>query len=191
MKTSSQNETEFHSAKKAVEEIHKFYLILFVYIVMLVYLHWIDLNDGHYDWAYWPALGFSLSLIWFAVVMLPSKMKDCMIRSQLFKTEKLKENGMKTQENYSLREYEAAKKLVEEKVGFYIHLSAYCLINLFLVILCVIQGGELWAIWPILGWGIGLLFHGLQVYRMSSTSHWKEKQIRKEIEKQRRLKENL
>lgn len=54
------NFREYESAAKTVAAIHKFYLTLFVYIVMVGYLHWLDLRDGIYNWAYWPTIGLVL-----------------------------------------------------------------------------------------------------------------------------------
>lgn len=188
MKPEKIHPREYDSAAKAVEEIHKFYLIVFVYILMLIYLHWLDLRDGNYDWAYWPGIGFTISLVWFALVMLPSKFKSRLIQNQF---KELKTKRMNPSDDFSVQEYETAKKRVEDKLGFYIHLAVYILANTFLVILCLSQGGYFWAIWPIFGWGIGIFSHGWKVFHRPSGSKWKEQQIRKEMERQRKLKGNF
>ncbi|MFM6198162.1 MAG: 2TM domain-containing protein, partial [Dolichospermum sp.] len=42
-------------------------------------------------------------------------------------------------------------------------------INGFLVLLnLVVSPGYFWAIYPMLGWGLGLLLHGLKVYTSNS-----------------------
>jgi 2TM domain len=43
--------------------------------------------------------------------------------------------------------------------GFYIHCFVYVLVSLLLVLLNVLGSGPMWAHWPILGWGIGILAH--------------------------------
>ena len=60
---------------------------------------------------------------------------------------------------------EKTKKEVEEIKGFYTHLIAYLLINVgLLTINLVISPGELWFYWLLLGWGIGIYFHGMGVF---------------------------
>ncbi|MBA5630192.1 2TM domain-containing protein [Moheibacter lacus] len=85
MENRNYSQQEYESAKKSVQEIHNFYLIVFVYVVMMFYLHWLDLRDGSYDWAYWVAIGFTASLIWFAVEMLPFRWKEKLIQKELKK----------------------------------------------------------------------------------------------------------
>lgn len=191
MKTFENDKEELIAAEKTVQEIHNFYLILFVYIVMMIYLHWIDLSDGFYNWAYWPAIGFTASLIWFAAEMLPLGAKSKWIFNELKNNYQLNQSIMNSQENYSTREYESAKKRVEEKIGFYIHLTVYVIINSFFVYLSIFHSYYFWATWPIFGWGIGLFFHGMRVFGTMNNSKWRERQIRKEMERQRKLKEKL
>lgn len=46
--------------------------------------------------------------------------------------------------------------------GFLFHFSTYVLVNAILIAVNLIfTPGKLWFIWPLLGWGIGLLAHGL------------------------------
>ncbi len=58
------------------------------------------------------------------------------------------------------REREQAKEKWHKrcKRGFYQHLLAYVLVNGFLVTINLMTGGYFWAIWPMLGWGLGLTF---------------------------------
>ncbi|MGB3863931.1 MAG: 2TM domain-containing protein [Candidatus Aminicenantaceae bacterium] len=62
--------------------------------------------------------------------------------------------------------YEQAKKRVEAKKGFYIHLTVYILVNILLVLIWTFaaDGGFPWFIFPLGGWGIGILFHFLGVF---------------------------
>lgn len=62
--------------------------------------------------------------------------------------------------------YEEAKKRVEEKQEFFKHLAAYIVINTMLVLIWkfISGGGFLWFLFPMGGWGIGLLFHFLAVF---------------------------
>jgi len=79
--------------------------------------------------------------------------------------------------------YEQAKKRVEEKKGFFIHLTAYIVVNIMLVLIWafVADGGYPWFLWPFGGWGIGLLFHFLVVFIFGGQSD--SAAIEKEAEK--------
>lgn len=60
---------------------------------------------------------------------------------------------------------EQAKKHIEELKGFYGHLAAYIGVNLMLVGINLFSGpGTLWFIYPMLGWGIGLICHAADVF---------------------------
>ncbi|MBE9248356.1 2TM domain-containing protein [Dolichospermum sp. LEGE 00240] len=53
----------------------------------------------------------------------------------------------------------------QQRKGFKSHLFTFLAINGFLVLLnLVVSPGYFWAIYPILGWGLGLLLHGMKVY---------------------------
>jgi len=80
--------------------------------------------------------------------------------------------------------YEQAKKRVEQKKGFYIHLTVYCLVNILLFVIWNITGAEFpWFAFPLGGWGIGLLFHFLAVFVFSRQTRWEREQINKEVER--------
>ncbi len=82
--------------------------------------------------------------------------------------------------------YRKAKRRVEAKFGFYWHLSVYLVVMTVLIIVNLTTWSEyLWFKWPLFGWGIGLFFHGLAVFRLSSgrLAAMKERMIQKEMEK--------
>ncbi|RYZ12170.1 MAG: 2TM domain-containing protein [Comamonadaceae bacterium] len=56
-----------------------------------------------------------------------------------------------------------ARRRAGAKMGWYIHASVYLLVNLGLVALATARGGD-WAVFPLLGWGIGLMVHGFVVF---------------------------
>ena len=62
--------------------------------------------------------------------------------------------------------YEEAKKRVEEKRGFYTHFTVYIAVNILLVLIWAFPsgGGFPWFLFPLCGWGIGVLFHFLGVF---------------------------
>ena len=85
---------------------------------------------------------------------------------------------MENQETY-LR----AKKRVEAKIAFYLHLAVYIVVNLLLIIINLATStGYIWFKWPLLGWGIGIGFHALMTFVFSGGSAIKEKMIEKEME---------
>jgi hypothetical protein len=50
-------------------------------------------------------------------------------------------------------------------LGIYIHLTAYIVVNLVLVVVNFSTTPQyLWFIWPLLGWGIGLFAHWFAVF---------------------------
>jgi len=83
-------------------------------------------------------------------------------------------------------ELDKAKEAVNKKIGFYVHLVIYVCVNLFFHILNLREGGEYWAIYPLAFWGVGLGVHFLNVFDIFENSKWKNKQIIKQIEKQRK-----
>ena len=54
-----------------------------------------------------------------------------------------------------------ARRRVGMKMGFYIHALVFVLVNLGLFAINTYTGGERWAIFPLLGWGLGLAIHGI------------------------------
>ena len=81
--------------------------------------------------------------------------------------------------------YEKAKKRVEEKLGFFSHLAVYVVVNAILLIVNLTQSPrDLWFYWPLLGWGIGLFFHGMGTFVWGEGSSLKERMIEEEIKRQ-------
>ncbi len=81
--------------------------------------------------------------------------------------------------------YETAKKRVEAKFGFYIHLSVYIAVSILLIIINLSTSSEyFWFKWPLMGWGIGVFFHALGVFVFTGRSAFKDRMIKKEMEKE-------
>lgn len=80
--------------------------------------------------------------------------------------------------------YKQAKENVEAKLGFYIHLFIYIIVCAFLIILNLSTSPDYyWFIWPLIGWGIGVLGHGFGVFAFSEGSVLKKRMIEKELKK--------
>lgn len=56
-----------------------------------------------------------------------------------------------------------ARRRAGAKMGWYIHAFVYVLVNLLLILLAVSRGQN-WYVYPLLGWGLGLLIHGAVVF---------------------------
>ena len=80
--------------------------------------------------------------------------------------------------------YERARRRVDAKIGFYIHLVIYVAVNILLVVLNLkYTSDNLWFFWPLLGWGIGICFHAMGVFVFPSGSPIKERMIQQEAER--------
>ena len=83
--------------------------------------------------------------------------------------------------------YRKAREKVEEKKGFYVHFIVYILVNILLIIIWAATGaGFPWFIFPLGGWGIGVLFHFLGVFVFSRQTNWERREIEKEVERLKR-----
>jgi len=84
--------------------------------------------------------------------------------------------------------YERAKKRVEELKGFYGHLIAYIVVNVFLAIVNLLTTpGFWWFLFVTFFWGIGLVAHGLSVFmkRGIFSKDWEDRKINEYMEKEK------
>ena len=69
------------------------------------------------------------------------------------------------------------QELAEANVGFYRHCLTYLVVNLGLFGIDYLDNGAVnWAFFPLIGWGVGLLAHFLQIRSFSLFSVEKEKE---------------
>ncbi|MDQ0592266.1 two-component system LytT family sensor kinase [Chryseobacterium ginsenosidimutans] len=81
------------------------------------------------------------------------------------------------------RAYERAQKRVKEIKSFYGNLISYCIVIPSLIIINLITNpNHIWFYFPMLGWGIGLAAHGMNVFAIGK--NWEERKIREILEKQ-------
>jgi len=97
----------------------------------------------------------------------------------------LKEQGMDNavSENQSAEEILAFNQVRKLK-GFYIHLAQYVLvIALLTVINALTTPNRWWVQWVVMGWGIGVFFHWLQISERFSLfgSKWEKEQVEKRL----------
>ena len=78
---------------------------------------------------------------------------------------------------------ERAIKRLKKRRDFSGHLLVYVLVNAFFVVIWAVTTdthGFFWPVFPIVGWGIGVVLNAWDVYR---NDEFDEEQIRREIER--------
>ncbi|MEM8999210.1 MAG: 2TM domain-containing protein [Bacteroidota bacterium] len=93
---------------------------------------------------------------------------------------------IETQESHiEEKRYLKAKERVEAIKGFYGNLLSYSLVIPFLWWLNSRTTSFIWAIFPTIGWGIGVFFHGMEAFGYNPLwgKRWEEKKIRELMEK--------
>jgi hypothetical protein len=79
-------------------------------------------------------------------------------------------------------EFRTAKRSVERKLGFGLHLAIYLAVNGGLLLLGLLRHDEIVRpALPLLGWGIAVLFHGLAVLLRAPYSDLKRRMIEREL----------
>ena len=82
--------------------------------------------------------------------------------------------------------YKKAKQRAESKITFYIHLVVFLAVNFLLVVINLKSSPDrLWFIYPLLGWSLALLLHGLKVLGVFNFSDKKKQLIEKELAKEK------
>ncbi len=84
--------------------------------------------------------------------------------------------------------YNRAKKRVKGIKDFYIHLIVYLVVSIFFLVLNLLTSPDsIWFYWPLLGWGIGLLFHASSVFFFKGLfgEDWEERKIKEIMEKEK------
>jgi hypothetical protein len=79
-----------------------------------------------------------------------------------------------------------ARKRAKAKTGFYIHLIVYIIVNILLVSIWYFtsDSSELpWFIFPLIGWGIALVIHGLVTFRGNSLEDMEDRMTERELAK--------
>lgn len=79
---------------------------------------------------------------------------------------------------------EMAIEYVRDIKGFYSHLIKYVVvISILFIINLITDRHYIWAWWPMLGWGLGVLSHGLSVFEVFNffSPAWEKRQIEKRL----------
>ena len=90
------------------------------------------------------------------------------------------------------QEYTARYKRAQARArairDFYTHLGVYLVVNLFLFLLnMVTDSHSLWFYWPLLGWGVAVAIHAVNVFGPLAAlgSSWEKRKIQEYMEKDR------
>lgn len=97
----------------------------------------------------------------------------------------LKEQGMDniTNESQSAEEILAFNQVRKLK-GFYIHLAQYVLVVAVLAVINALTTPNRWWVqWVVMGWGVGVFFHWLQISERFGLfgSKWEKEQVEKRL----------
>ena len=86
---------------------------------------------------------------------------------------------MKLIENSNEQRYQRAKDRVEKMKGFYVHAAIYAIFVVFFIYLNVQSTGFPWALFPIGGWGLGVLGHANEAFEYSFFfgKKWEQRKI--------------
>lgn len=104
---------------------------------------------------------------------------------------------MENLENLEQMRMERARKRVKSIAGFYKHLAAYLIVNIFLLVLKYFnldqdKGGNFFVFSTFstaFFWGIGLAFHAMGVFgtNVFLGSDWEERKIREIMDKEKKI----
>lgn len=102
---------------------------------------------------------------------------------------------MRPRDQFDEKEIAKAKKKVKSKKDFYQHLMAFVIVNPFLFFINLLTSPfHWWFLYPLLGWGMGLAFHYVDVFGIPGfnilTKEWEEDELNKELNKMKFDKEN-
>lgn len=99
----------------------------------------------------------------------------------------VQEPKSKTMENREYQKMKRAKEKVDKIKGFYGNLTSYCIIIPFLAFVNYFSNGfEFpWFLFPMIGWGIGVLFHYMDTFghNLFFGKNWEERKIREFMDK--------
>jgi hypothetical protein len=180
-------------AREGLRQKRLFFMHLLVYVVVTTMF---VLTSGFGPpWFPWGAGGWGIAVaIHLLVVLVISGNTGWTVRQvgrQLKAYEALANESPTTQQLSDEELYRLAKETVEGKKGFFSHLATYIVVNAALMVIWSVTSGQgyPWFVWPLGGWGIGLVFHFIGVFVLPShQGGWEQREIKKEME---RLKQEI
>jgi len=93
---------------------------------------------------------------------------------------------MKLIENTSEERYKRALAKVKKMKNFYIHLTIYLIFVVVFIWMNFGSGGFPWALFPIVGWGMGILGHASDTFdhKLFFGRAWQDRKIREIMDKE-------
>ena len=80
-----------------------------------------------------------------------------------------------------------ARKRAGAKLGWYMHAGLYVVVNLAIFSVSTYGfGTRPWSVFPLLGWGLGVVLHGVSVFVLGSGSSFRERMVQKERDRLQR-----
>lgn len=80
-----------------------------------------------------------------------------------------------------------ARKRAGAKVGWYLHACLYLIVNIALFAASYYgYRHRPWSVFPAVGWGVGLAFHGISVFLLGKGSGFRERLVARERERLQR-----
>lgn len=76
-----------------------------------------------------------------------------------------------------------ARRRANAKLGWYVHALAFVLVNALIFAMSRYAfGTRPWSVYPLLGWGLGLVLHGVSVFLLGSGDGLRERMVQRERE---------
>lgn len=81
--------------------------------------------------------------------------------------------------------FDRAQKQVKKYKRFYKNLSSWLVMSMFLFMINIMtSSGFMWSLFPIVGWGAGVLFQALDVFGFPGLSKdWERRKLEEELQK--------
>lgn len=86
---------------------------------------------------------------------------------------------MNTTTNMNPQLERQARRRASVKLGWYIHALVYISVNMMLALLSAMSGKH-WAVFPAMGWGLGLAIHGVVVFFVTGGAGLHERLVQRE-----------
>lgn len=81
-----------------------------------------------------------------------------------------------------------ARRRAGAKLGWYIHASVYIVVNTLLALLSA-MGDRSWAVFPAVGWGLGLAIHGVVTFLVTGGGGLHQRLVERELQQLRAQKD--
>ena len=80
-----------------------------------------------------------------------------------------------------------ARRRANAKLSWYMHALVFVLVNAVIFMMSRYAFGDRpWSVYPLLGWGLGLVLHAVSVFVLGSGSGFRERMVHKERERLQR-----